>query len=192
MDEMLLLGKQILAMQPFSVLIGAELTGFSEGSAELKIPIREELKQQHGFVHGGVISYAADNALTYAGGSVLGPSVVTSEFKINYLRPVVEGKVTARAHLLLVGARLAWRGRARHGRQCFHPGAYVALGNRQDVPPAASRNAHRGSPSAAIRHDHESQRHCPVLWIHGSKPLYPRLQGCRQPHPRQVPLPAES
>lgn len=89
MDEMLLLGQQVLATQPFSVLVGAELTGFSEGSAELKVPIREDLKQQHGFLHGGVISYAADNALTYVGGSVLGPAVVTSEYKINYLRPVV-------------------------------------------------------------------------------------------------------
>jgi uncharacterized protein (TIGR00369 family) len=37
-------------------------------------------------VHGGVLAYLADNALTYAGGSVLG-KVLTSEFKINYLRP---------------------------------------------------------------------------------------------------------
>jgi uncharacterized protein (TIGR00369 family) len=87
MDKMLMLGRQILAMQPFSVLIGTELTGFSEGRTELKIPIRQELQQQHGFVHGRVISYAADNALTYVGGSVLGPAVLTSEFKINYLRP---------------------------------------------------------------------------------------------------------
>jgi len=43
------------------------------GIAELKVAIKPELKQQNGFVHGGVISYAADNALTYAGGSVLGP-----------------------------------------------------------------------------------------------------------------------
>jgi uncharacterized protein (TIGR00369 family) len=57
------------------------------GPAELRLPIRDEPKQQHGFLHGGVVSYAADNALTYAGGSVLGPAIVTSEFKINYLRP---------------------------------------------------------------------------------------------------------
>ena len=27
---------------------------------------------QHGFVHGGVISYLVDNAITFAGASVLG------------------------------------------------------------------------------------------------------------------------
>lgn len=107
MDEMLLLGQQVLATQPFSVLVGAELTGFSEGSAELKVPIREDLKQQHGFLHGGVISYAADNALTYVGGSVLGPAVVTSEYKINYLRPVVGEYIVARAIVIYAGKNQA-------------------------------------------------------------------------------------
>jgi len=96
-DDILQLGKEALASQPFSVLVGAELTGFSPGWAELTIPITTQLKQQHGFVHGGVISYAADNALTAAGGSVLGPAVVTSEYKINYLRPAVGTALIARA-----------------------------------------------------------------------------------------------
>ena len=107
MDDMLTMGRQVLALQPFSVLLGAELTGFSEGSAELKIPIKEELKQQHGFLHGGVVSYAADNALTYVGGSVLGPAVVTSEFKINYLRPVIGEYIIARATVIYAGKNQA-------------------------------------------------------------------------------------
>ena len=97
MDDLLQLGKEAVASQPFSVLVGAELTGFSPGWAELTIRITPQLKQQHGFVHGGVISYAADNALTAAGGSVLGPAVVTSEYKINYLRPAVGTILIARA-----------------------------------------------------------------------------------------------
>lgn len=103
MDEMLMMGRQVLAAQPFSVLIGAELTDFSVGSAELRVPIKHELKQQHGFLHGGVISYAADNALTYVGGSVLGPGVVTAEFKINYVRPAMGEYIVARATAIYVG-----------------------------------------------------------------------------------------
>ena len=56
------LGKSVLASQPFSVLLGTELTRFADGIAELRLPIRDDLKQQNGFVHGGVLSYAADNA----------------------------------------------------------------------------------------------------------------------------------
>jgi uncharacterized protein (TIGR00369 family) len=103
MEDLFTLGKEVLASQPFSVLIGAELLSFSQGYAELKIPIRSELKQQHGFVHGGVISYAVDNALTFAGGSVLGTSVTTSEFKINYLRPAIGDFLFARATVINAG-----------------------------------------------------------------------------------------
>lgn len=100
MDEWLTMGKKILASQPFSVLLGAELTAFSVGQAELSIPITPQLKQQHGFLHGGVISYAADNALTFAGGSVLGTAVVTSEYKINYLKPADGSLLIARSSVI--------------------------------------------------------------------------------------------
>jgi len=100
MDDVLTIGKQVLASQPFSLLLHAELLYFSQGRAEIKVPIQPELKQQHGFVHGGVISYAADNALTFAGGSVLGPGVVTSEFKINYLRPAMGDFLVAKATVI--------------------------------------------------------------------------------------------
>lgn len=103
MSEQLNVGKSVLASQPFSALIGAELVAFMEGHAEIRIPIRDDLKQQHGFVHGGVVSYAADNALTFAGGSVLGAGVVTAEFKINYLRPAMGDWLIARAQVIHAG-----------------------------------------------------------------------------------------
>lgn len=103
MDNLLEWGRRVLAEQPFSRLVGAELASYTPGQVELRIPIRDELRQQFGFVHGGVVSYAADNALTYAGGSVLGPDVVTAEYKINYLRPAVGGTLIARATVVHSG-----------------------------------------------------------------------------------------
>lgn len=103
--ELLAFGQQVLASQPFSRLIGAELLALTPQTAELAVPITADVLQQHGFVHGGVVSYAADNVLTYAGGVALGTAVVTSEFKINYLRPAVSQGP---------GARLLARGRAVH------------------------------------------------------------------------------
>jgi uncharacterized protein (TIGR00369 family) len=85
MNDMPDMGRQVLASQPFSVLLGAELVQFAESQAELKVPIHAELTQQHGFVHGGVVSYAADNALTYAGGSVLGVNVVTTSDLLRHM-----------------------------------------------------------------------------------------------------------
>lgn len=102
MSSLFEFGKKILNSQPFSTLLGAALTSFEVGSAEISLPIRNELKQQHGFVHVGVVSYLADNCLTYAGGSVLGDSV-TSEYKINYVRPAVGHKLIARSTVLSSG-----------------------------------------------------------------------------------------
>ncbi|MGD9946642.1 MAG: PaaI family thioesterase [Burkholderiaceae bacterium] len=103
MTEALAIGQRILQQQPFSMLIGAQLSAFSAGYAEIVVPVRDELKQQHGFVHGGVLSYAADNALTFAGGSALGVAVVTAEYKINYLRPALGERLIARAKVLHAG-----------------------------------------------------------------------------------------
>jgi uncharacterized protein (TIGR00369 family) len=103
MSDMLAIGKQILASQPFSLLIKTEITHFAVGQVELKIPITPELKQQHGFLHGGVLGYAADNALTFAAGSSMGVPVVTSEFKINYVRPAIGEFLIARANTVYVG-----------------------------------------------------------------------------------------
>ena len=96
-EVFLAMGREVLASQPFSQLIGAELVALSPGRCELHVPITEAVKQQHGFVHGGVLSYAADNALTYAGGSALGLPVVTAEFKINYVRPAIGERLVAEA-----------------------------------------------------------------------------------------------
>ena len=95
--------RQVLQAQPFSRLLNAELVQFSGDGVELRLPVSEQIKQQHGFVHGGVISYAADNALTFAGGFVLGPAVVTSEFKINYVRPAKGHALIARASVMHAG-----------------------------------------------------------------------------------------
>ncbi|HTH62916.1 MAG TPA: PaaI family thioesterase [Paraburkholderia sp.] len=96
-----------LHAQPFSVLLGTELMHAGMNELALCLPVRDELKQQHGFVHGGVISYLADNALTFAGALALGPRVVTSEYKINYLRPALGGTLVARAKVLHAGRQQA-------------------------------------------------------------------------------------
>ncbi len=106
-EAFLAMGRELLASQPFSVLIGAELHALSPGQCELHVPVTDAIRQQHGFVHGGVVSYAADNALTYAGGTAMRVPVVTAEFKINYVRPAVGERLIARAHAVHHGKNQA-------------------------------------------------------------------------------------
>ncbi|MGC1210393.1 MAG: PaaI family thioesterase [Micromonospora sp.] len=99
--------RQVLAAQPFSGLLGARLATFSPGLAVLEVPVRRELTQQNGFLHGGVLAYAADNAITFAGGSVLGPRVLTGGITITYLRPAAGELLEARATVVDAGRRQA-------------------------------------------------------------------------------------
>ena len=91
------MGREVVAAQPFSVLLGAQLTALEAGRCELALEITPQLRQQMGFAHGGVVSYLADNALTFAGGTAMNVPVVTSEYKINYIRPAIGERLVARA-----------------------------------------------------------------------------------------------
>ncbi|MFF5339311.1 PaaI family thioesterase [Streptomyces althioticus] len=99
--------RQLLDAQPFSRLLGARITAFGDGGATLEIDIRDDLHQQNGFLHGGVLAYAADNALTFAAAAVLGPSVLTGGFSVQYLRPATGRTLRARATVVHAGRRQA-------------------------------------------------------------------------------------
>ncbi|MEV7211835.1 PaaI family thioesterase [Kitasatospora cineracea] len=101
------LAREVLAAQPFSVLVGARLEVFEPGRAVLALDIRDDLKQQNGFVHGGVLAYAADNAITFAAGTVLGPAVLTGGVTISYVRPAVGAVLEAEATVASGGRRQA-------------------------------------------------------------------------------------
>ncbi len=64
-------------------------------------------KQRHGFAHGGVISYLANNAITFACGIALKSDCVTTEFKINYVRPSVGSHLIARSRVRSIEERQA-------------------------------------------------------------------------------------
>ncbi|UVH60384.1 PaaI family thioesterase [Variovorax paradoxus] len=106
-EAVLAYGRRMLASQPFSVLIGAQLHALAPDYVELQLPLTAQLKQQNGFAHGGIVSYMADNALTFAGGSALRVPVVTSEFKINYVRPALGERLIARARTAHSGSSQA-------------------------------------------------------------------------------------
>lgn len=94
------MAQDILARQPFSIGLGTEILSIAPGEVEMSLPITDALKQHLGMVHGGVIASLADMGIGFAGGPLLGEGSVTSEFKINYLRPGVGDRLTVRAKVI--------------------------------------------------------------------------------------------
>ena len=99
--------QEALESQPFSRLLQARITEFGDSVATIEIDIRKELCQQNGYVHGGVLSYAADNAITFAAATALGPTVLTNNFSIEYMRPAAGLTLRARATVMHAGKRRA-------------------------------------------------------------------------------------
>jgi uncharacterized protein (TIGR00369 family) len=103
MSAVLAYGQSILEAQPFSRLLGTTMTKFENGEVELRLMLTEQLKQQHGFAHGGVIACMADNAMTFAAGLSMGGGVLTAETKVNIVRPALGEEMVARAHTVSFG-----------------------------------------------------------------------------------------
>jgi uncharacterized protein (TIGR00369 family) len=80
------------------------LDKFAEGICETSMVVQERMRQQHGFVHGGVIATLADHTAGGAARSVSGEKdVLTVEFKINYLRPAMGNRLRCTASVLRGG-----------------------------------------------------------------------------------------
>lgn len=89
-------------------LIGASLKSVKSGAVEIVLPFRDDLTQQHGFVHAGFITTIADTACGYAAFTLMpeGTEVLSVEFKANFLRPAQGKEFIASAQVLKSGKTL--------------------------------------------------------------------------------------
>jgi uncharacterized protein (TIGR00369 family) len=75
--------------QNFMSTLGARLVRVEPGEVDVEVATRDDLVQQHGFLHAGVVASAADSACGYAALSLMpaGVAVLSIEFKTNELVP---------------------------------------------------------------------------------------------------------
>lgn len=89
----------------FLRLIGAKLEDAEPGKAVVSCEARDDLRQHHGFIHGGVITTIADVACGAAAVSIMpeGHRPLSVEFKVNHMRTVRDGKLIATAEVIKPG-----------------------------------------------------------------------------------------
>jgi uncharacterized protein (TIGR00369 family) len=97
-----------LAAVPYAQLLGIEVEHAGPGVATLAMPVRRELTQNHGVVHGGAVASLIDSAMAFAIIPLLAPKegVTTVDLTISYLRPVTEGRMRSTAKVVRAGRRL--------------------------------------------------------------------------------------
>ena len=93
---------------PFGTLLGIELISAEPGAASMTLPVREELKQNNGVVHGGAIATLIDSAAAFAVIPLLDQTetATTVDLTISYLRPLLAGTAKASARVLRQGSRV--------------------------------------------------------------------------------------
>ena len=101
--------KQSFDRQAFMNTIGGELGDVGVGSVDIVLPRNRSFDQQYCFVHGGVITALADAAAGYAALTVSpkGVGVLTTELKVNFLRPASGDRLLAKGRVLKPGRTLS-------------------------------------------------------------------------------------
>jgi uncharacterized protein (TIGR00369 family) len=88
--------------------IGASLVRVEPGEVELELAFREDLTQQHGFLHAGIVTTIADSACGYAALSLMDAdaAVLSVEYKVNLLAPAVGDRMRAVGRVVKPGRTL--------------------------------------------------------------------------------------
>ena len=88
--------------------LGIRIADLTPGHIVLEMAHSADFTQQHGFLHAGIVSTALDSACGYAAFSLMPAeaAVLTVEFKINLLKPLVGRELTAKAEVVRAGRQI--------------------------------------------------------------------------------------
>lgn len=100
--------RESFARQPFMTTIGGSIEALAPGRCRLTLPMRGDLAQQRGFLHGGVTTALADTAGGFAAYSLMpeNSAPLTVELKINLMSPAIGERFVADARVLRSGKTL--------------------------------------------------------------------------------------
>ena len=97
--------RESFARQKVMATIGAKLAEVSPGKVLIEMPFREDLTQQHGCIHAGIVTAIVDSACGYAAFSLMtaGAEVLSIEYKVNFLSPAIGQRFIARGQVIKAG-----------------------------------------------------------------------------------------
>jgi len=92
-----------------SLTLGMKIAKVSEGKATMTMAVGKRFHNPMGTLHGGIITDLADAAMGIATISTLeeGEVFTTLELKMNFVRPVFSGRITAEGSVLHRGKTIA-------------------------------------------------------------------------------------
>ena len=93
---------------PFNSHIGLHVARVHPDGVTLELRMRDEFRNMHGTMHGGLLATLADSAAGMAIHRVSGGAraITTVEMKINFFRPITGDRARARARVIRAGNTL--------------------------------------------------------------------------------------
>jgi uncharacterized protein (TIGR00369 family) len=132
--------------------VGARLQRVAPGEVEIDLPFREDLTQHHGYVAAAVLTAIVDVACGYAAMTLMpsGASVLTVEYKVNFLSPAQGERMLARGRVIRPGRTVTVCGgdvlAVRAGEQRLVATMLATMatvrGEGRNVPPSTPPTAH--------------------------------------------------
>jgi uncharacterized protein (TIGR00369 family) len=106
-DSRLQRARNAFASVAYAKFLGLELCELKSGDVTVCLDVRDEVKQNHGVVHGGAIASLIDTASAFVILTAIDENeqVTTTDLTIHYLRPVTAGRMLARARIVRGGRR---------------------------------------------------------------------------------------
>lgn len=100
--------REVLGKIHFAGLLGVRLAALHRDGVTLACNVRKNLLNSADVLHGGVSATLADAAAGVALHYLTGSHrpITTIEMKINYFRPVTNGRIRARARFLRIGGTI--------------------------------------------------------------------------------------
>ena len=97
--------RESFSRQALMTTIGARIMAIGPGSLAIGLDHRDDLTQQHGFLHAAIVAAILDSASGYAALTLmpLGSDVLSIEFKVNLLATAVGERFVARAEVKRAG-----------------------------------------------------------------------------------------
>lgn len=101
--------RRSFARQKAMSLLGAALERIAPGEVDIVLPFRDELTQQDGFFHAGILATILDSACGYAALTLMPADarVLSIEYKINLLAPARGERAVARGRVLRPGRNIS-------------------------------------------------------------------------------------
>lgn len=96
------------ARQRVMETIGARLVRIDPGQVEIELNYREDLTQQHGYLHAGIVTAIVDSACGFAAYTLMpaDSGVLTVEYKVNLTAPARGAKFLATGRVIKPGRTL--------------------------------------------------------------------------------------